>query len=51
MSDTTALSLPVLPLDAGVVGPGMVVQIALETDDAKTAADAGSTVRAASQSR
>jgi len=34
------LTLPVLPLTAGVVGPGMVVTIALETEGAKAAADA-----------
>jgi ATP-dependent Lon protease len=35
----TALTYPVLPLTAGVVGPGMVVTIALETAEARTAAD------------
>jgi ATP-dependent Lon protease len=39
MNDTT-VTYPVLPLTAGVVGPGMVVTIALETDAARTAADA-----------
>ena len=34
------LTLPVLPLTAGVVGPGMVVTIALETDGARAAAEA-----------
>ncbi|MCU1497370.1 MAG: ATP-dependent protease La Type [Acidimicrobiales bacterium] len=44
MSDSpttsTSLTLPVLPLTSGVVLPGMVVTIALETDDAKTAVQA-----------
>jgi ATP-dependent Lon protease len=35
----TALTYPVLPLTAGVVGPGMVVTIALETTEARVAAD------------
>jgi ATP-dependent Lon protease len=35
----TATTYPVLPLTAGVVAPGMVVTIALETPDARTAAD------------
>jgi ATP-dependent Lon protease len=35
----TATTYPVLPLTAGVVGPGMVVTIALETPEARTAAD------------
>ncbi len=35
-TDTT-LTLPVLPLTSGVVLPGMVLTIALETDDAKEA--------------
>src|SRR3954451_9422917 len=33
-------TLPVLPLSAGVVLPNMVVTLALETDEAKAAADA-----------
>ncbi|HEX2575030.1 MAG TPA: endopeptidase La [Aquihabitans sp.] len=39
MSDlsTSTLTLPVLPLTSGVVLPGMVLTIALETDDAKAA--------------
>src|SRR5687767_9257661 len=40
MSDLNALTLPVLPLSTGVVLPGMVVTIALETDEARAAADA-----------
>src|SRR4051794_52647 len=40
MSATETLNLPVLPLTAGVVGPGMVVTIALETPEASVAADA-----------
>jgi ATP-dependent Lon protease len=40
MADLTALTLPVLPLSTGVVLPSMVVTIALETDEAKAAADA-----------
>ncbi|MEJ7583549.1 MAG: endopeptidase La [Acidimicrobiales bacterium] len=39
MTDTQTTALPVLPLHAGVVGPTMVVTIALETDEARTAAD------------
>ena len=35
----TATTYPVLPLTAGVVGPGMVVTIALETPEARVAAD------------
>jgi ATP-dependent Lon protease len=35
----TVTTYPVLPLTAGVVGPGMVLTIALETPDARTAAD------------
>ena len=40
MADLTALTLPVLPLTTGVVLPQMVVTIALETDEAKAAAEA-----------
>ncbi len=36
-STATTLTLPVLPLTSGVVLPGMVLTIALETDDAKAA--------------
>ncbi len=36
-----SLTLPVLPLTQGVVLPQMVVTLALETDEAKAAADAG----------
>lgn len=39
-STTTALTLPVLPLTSGVVLPGMVLTIALETDEAKAAVEA-----------
>jgi ATP-dependent Lon protease len=35
----TTTTYPVLPLTAGVVGPGMVVTVALETTEARTAAD------------
>jgi ATP-dependent Lon protease len=35
----TRTTYPVLPLTAGVVGPGMVVTIALETHEARVAAD------------
>ena len=35
----TATTYPVLPLTAGVIGPGMVVTIAVETPEARTAAD------------
>jgi len=37
MADLTALTLPVLPLTAGVVLPQMVVTIALETEEAQAA--------------
>ncbi len=37
---TSTLTLPVLPLTSGVVLPGMVLTIALETDDAKAAVEA-----------
>src|SRR5215211_509957 len=40
MPDTTTTTLPVLPLTAGVVGPGMVVTVVLESPEATTAADA-----------
>ncbi|MFN0091243.1 MAG: endopeptidase La [Acidimicrobiales bacterium] len=40
MADTDVLTLPVLPLSAGVVGPGMVVTLAVETPSAIAAADA-----------
>jgi ATP-dependent Lon protease len=40
MSDLTTLTLPVLPLSTGAVLPSMVVTIALETDEARAAADA-----------
>ena len=38
--ETQTIVLPVLPLHAGVVGPAMVVTIALDTPEARTAADA-----------
>ena len=38
--ETQTTALPVLPLHAGVVGPAMVVTIALDTPEARTAADA-----------
>jgi ATP-dependent Lon protease len=40
MAPLTTSALPLLPLDAGVVLPGMTVPLALETDDARTASDA-----------
>ena len=40
MPETTTTALPVLPLHAGVVGPAMVVTIALDSDEAQVAADA-----------
>src|SRR4051812_29677326 len=40
MSDTTTLALPVLPLTAGVVAPGMVVTIVVDSPEAKRAAAA-----------
>ncbi|QXC61286.1 LON peptidase substrate-binding domain-containing protein [Aquihabitans sp. G128] len=39
-TETSTLTLPVLPLTSGVVLPGMVLTIALETDDAKAAVEA-----------
>ena len=42
MADLDVLTLPVLPLSTGVVLPSMVVTIALETDEARAAADAAS---------
>jgi ATP-dependent Lon protease len=40
---TETLTLPVLPLTSGVVLPGMVFTVALETDEARAAADAART--------
>ncbi|TMK67608.1 MAG: endopeptidase La [Actinobacteria bacterium] len=40
MSETTRLTLPLLPLANGVVLPQMVVTLALESDEAQRAADA-----------
>jgi ATP-dependent Lon protease len=40
MPDTQTLTLPVLPLTSGVVGPSMVVNIVLETPEARTAFEA-----------
>ena len=40
MADTTSRTLPILPLPAGVVLPGMVVTIGLESDEARSAVDA-----------
>ena len=40
MSDLATKTLPALPLTSGVVLPQMVLTIALETDQAKAAADA-----------
>ncbi len=40
MSDSTTLTLPVLPLRNGVVFPGMVVTIALESSEARRAVSA-----------
>ncbi len=40
MPDTQTLTLPVLPLTSGVVGPTMVVNIVLETPEARTAVEA-----------
>jgi len=37
VTETTTLSLPVLPLTSGVVLPGMVITIALETPEARAA--------------
>jgi ATP-dependent Lon protease len=42
MADLDTVTLPVLPLTNDVVLPGMVVTLALETDEAKAAADAAS---------
>jgi ATP-dependent Lon protease len=40
MPDLNTLTLPVLPLSTGVVLPSMVVTIAIETDEARAAAEA-----------
>ena len=40
MPETSTLTLPVLPLPDGVVLPGMVLTIALETDEARAVIDA-----------
>ena len=40
MADLDTVTLPVLPLTDDVVLPGMVVTLALETSEAKAAADA-----------
>src|SRR6476619_6733104 len=49
MSDAvTTLTLPVLPLTAGVVLPQMVVTLALETDEARLAAESAGGAAAAS---
>jgi ATP-dependent Lon protease len=42
MADVDILTLPVLPLTTGVVLPQMVITLALETDEARAAADAAS---------
>jgi ATP-dependent Lon protease len=42
--DETNQTLPLLPLTSGVVLPGMVLTMALETDEAKAAADAAGSV-------
>ena len=39
MAETRVRALPVLPLTTGVVGPQMVVTLALETPEARAAAD------------
>ncbi len=44
MSDTQTTLLPLLPLNTGVVLPGMVVTITLESDEAKRAAAAADAV-------
>src|SRR5580765_3195085 len=41
MPDLDTLTLPVLPLSTGVVLPSMIVTLALETDEARAAFDAG----------
>jgi ATP-dependent Lon protease len=40
MTETTTRTLPILPLPSGVVLPGMVVTIGLESEDARAAVDA-----------
>jgi ATP-dependent Lon protease len=40
VTETTTLTLPILPLTSGVVFPGMVLTIALETAEARAAVDA-----------
>lgn len=41
---TLELTLPLLPITSGVVLPGMVITMALETSEARAAADAATTV-------
>src|SRR5438093_2127644 len=43
MPQLDTLTLPVLPLSTGVVLPSMVVTLAIETDEARAAADASIT--------
>ena len=43
MPDTTTQVLPLLPLTTGVVLPGMVVTLTIESDEAQAAIDAAST--------
>ena len=44
MAETTVSTLPILPLSSGVVLPGMVVTIGLESDEARAAAGAGRSI-------
>jgi ATP-dependent Lon protease len=43
MPETTTLVLPLLPLTTGVVLPGMVITLAVESDEARAAVEAAST--------
>jgi ATP-dependent Lon protease len=45
MAETTSRTLPILPLPSGVVLPGMVVTIGLESDEARSAVDAAGDAR------
>jgi len=44
MSDLDTLTLPLLPLTTGVVLPGMVVTLTLESPEARAAVDAAASV-------
>jgi ATP-dependent Lon protease len=45
MAEITTSTLPILPLSSGVILPGMVVTIGLESDEARAAVDAAGSAR------